>query len=235
MRIEKGIETIGTCLYKKDDGILILSDIHLGYEEALNKQGILIPRFQFQDTINMLEPLLKKLLPSIIVVNGDIKHEFGKISNTEWRYITEFFRLLEAWCKKIIIVKGNHDVLLGPIARKKNIAVVEYYLVRDILICHGDKILKNKDFEKAKIVVIGHEHPAISFRDKERVETYKCFLRGTYKDKIVIAMPAFHTLTLGTDVRKETLLSPFLKDIAHFEVFVVDKKETVYFGKLGNL
>ena len=28
---------------------LIISDLHIGFEEAMNKQGILIPRFQFEE------------------------------------------------------------------------------------------------------------------------------------------------------------------------------------------
>jgi hypothetical protein len=66
--------------------ILVISDIHVGYEEALNKQGILIPRLQFRDIAQRLEKIISKRKFKIIVVNGDLKHEFGKISAQEWRH-----------------------------------------------------------------------------------------------------------------------------------------------------
>jgi len=235
MEIEKNIEMIENCLYLKEKKILVISDIHLGYEESLNKQGVLIPRFQFKDTMEKLKSILKKVKPKTAVLNGDIKHEFGRISETEWRYIIGLIKLLEEFCKKIVIVKGNHDVMLKPIAKKRNVELVEFYKVKDLIICHGDKIPKNEDFKKSKIVVIGHEHPAISFKHDERVETYKCFLKGKYKNKTVIAVPSFHVLTIGSDIRKEKLLSPFLEDILNFEVFVVGKDEILPFGNLKNL
>ena len=84
-------------------------------------------------------------------------------------------------------------------------------------------------------MIIGHEHPAIGLRDKGRVEKYKCFFKGKYKDKILIVIPSFNMLTEGTDILKEKLLSPFLQQkLDDFEIFIVGK-EVLYFGKVKNL
>jgi len=80
MEIEKGIKIKDLALIYKDH--LIISDLHIGLEEALNKQGILIPRFQFKEIKQRLEPLLLKKI-KVIVINGDLKHEFGTISEQE--------------------------------------------------------------------------------------------------------------------------------------------------------
>jgi metallophosphoesterase superfamily enzyme len=37
MEIGKGIEIVDLCLFTNN--ILIISDVHMGYEEAVNKQG----------------------------------------------------------------------------------------------------------------------------------------------------------------------------------------------------
>ena len=103
---------------------------------------------------------------------------------------------------------------------------------------HGHKIFIDKEIydKKIKILIIGHEHPAISIREGLRKETYKCFLLGRWKDKKLIVMPSFFTLYEGSDIKKEELLSPYLneKSIKNFEVFVVADK--IYrFGKVKDI
>jgi len=221
MEIIDNIEIIDLGLYLKKQKVLVITDTQIGYEESLNKQGILLPRFQFNDLIKRLRKIIDKCKPEIIIINGDIKHEFGTISQTEWRYTVKLIDFL-AENAELILVKGNHDTILGPIADKKNVRIVDYYSIADIYLCHGHVIPEDKEFEKAKTVIIGHAHPAIGLRDQGRVEKYKCYLKGEYKDKTLIVQPSFNLIIEGTDVLKEKLLSPFLdQDLKNFKVFVV--------------
>src|SRR3989344_1788620 len=198
---------IDLALYLERKKILIFADFHMGFEESLNEEGFLIPRFQFKETIDRLKKILDSVKVSEIVINGDLKHEFGKISDTEWRYTLDLLDFLLSYCKKIVLIKGNHDTILGPIAKKKEIKVVDYYEIDNFLICHGDKIIKSK----CRKVIIGHEHPAIGLKSDGREEIFKCFLEGNFKDKKIIVMPSFNLITEGTNVLKEKLLSPYLK------------------------
>lgn len=231
MEIYQDIEVIDLALYLKRYKTLIVSDFQIGYEESLNKQGILIPRFQYHDIIKRLNLIFKKIRPEKIVVNGDLKHEFGKISEQEWRHVLQLIDFLSSKCKELILVKGNHDLALGPIAKKRSIEIKDYYQINGITILHGDKIIK--EALSSKILIIGHEHPAVSFRDV-RVEKYKCFLKGKWKNKILIVQPSFNLINEGSDVLKERLLSPFLKNLDNFQVYVIQDK--VYdFGLVKNL
>ncbi len=220
MEIQKGIEIIDLALYLKKQGILVISDTHIGLEEAMNKQGLLIPRFQFKEIILRLEKIFDKVKNiDKIIINGDIKHEFGTISEQEWRNTLKLLDFLAKHCNEIILIKGNHDTILGPIASKRNVKVVDEYVAGNISLVHGDKI---KEFDKEiKTIVIGHEHPAISFRN--RTDRYKCFLKGEYKKKTLVVMPSLNLVSEGTDIAKEQLLSPYLKNIKDFEVFVVEE------------
>ncbi len=235
MNILPNIKIIGLTLYLEKQKILVLADTHIGYEEALNKQGVLIPRLQFNEIMKNLEQVFKKVKPKLIIMLGDIKHEFGTISRQEWRDTLNLLGyLLEK--AKIVLIKGNHDTILGPIARKKDLEIKDYFVVNNILFCHGHKIFddKIKDWKKVKTIIIGHEHPAISIRDDVRVEKYKCFLLGKYKNKNLIVMPSFNFVTEGTDVLQENLLSPFIRNIYDFEAYIVGDK--VYdFGKISKL
>lgn len=227
MKIHDGIEIVDLALKYKD--ILIVGDLQLGYEGYLNKAGFLVPRFQFEDAKKMLDKILKKVKINKIIFNGDIKHEFGVISEQEWREVLGIIDMINDSIE-IIFVKGNHDIVLGPIARKRGVKLVDYYNVDNITIMHGDKIIPNL----SDVLIIGHEHPAISFKERKG-EKFKCFLKGDWKGHTLIVMPSFNILNPGSDVSKERQLSPFLKgSLESFEVYIAEDN-VYYFGKLKNL
>ncbi len=233
MEIYPGIEMIDLALYVRKHKTLIIADLHIGFEEALAKQGVLVPRFQYKDMIDRLEQIFAKVKPKTVVLNGDLKHEFGGISRQEWKETMRLFDYLSRKCEEIIVVKGNHDPNIGPITAKKQVRVVGELVLDDIAIVHGDAPPK----AKVKIILMGHEHPAISLREKGRVEKFKCFIKGKYTKSVLLVQPSFNPCVEGTDVSQGKVLSPLIKNIRDFEVFVVDdvRKKTLYFGKIKNL
>ncbi len=289
MKILNNIEMIDLALYINKT--LIVTDFHIGYEEALNKQGVLMPRFQFEEIIKRLEKIFLKLKNKKIdqiIINGDLKHEFGSISDQEWRLTLRLLDFLGKHCKEIILIKGNHDNILGPIARKRNVKVLDHYIIKssikknsikgksifkktlnkkslkklslnkkalkiinnkkdslmknlklnkknNILVLHGDKIPSKELLKDVSTIIIGHEHPAVSIKEGPRVELVKCFLVGKWKRHNLIVLPSFNLVTEGTDVLKEQILSPFLRNnLRNLNVYVVADK--VYgFGKLKDL
>jgi hypothetical protein len=292
MKVFDGIELIDLAIYTNKT--LIFTDFHIGYEESLNKQGMLVPRFQFIGIMKRIENIFSKLKNKKIeriVVNGDLKHEFGTISEQEWRHTLKLLDYFGKHCREIVLVKGNHDTILGPIAKKRNVKVVEHCLIEPstignnaiikknnekatnnnyknqnsikkftinnqiqlkinkklvngknsigdknkILITHGNKIPDKALLKKSKIIIIGHEHPAVSIREGPRTELFKAYLIGKWKSKNLIIQPSFNLVTEGTDVIKEGLLSPFLKqNLKSFDVVIVADK-MYRFGKVGDL
>lgn len=228
MNILPKIKIIDLSLYLENEKILVISDLHLGIETTLNEKGFLIPRFQFQEIKSRLTKIITQINPDLIVINGDLKHEFGKITNQEYTEILELFDLLRD--KRVIVIEGNHDKILEPITNKRNITLISQYETDKITITHGDIIPKNLK----KIVIIGHEHPAISFKDRPN-EKYKCFLKGKYKNHDLIILPSFSFLSEGTDITKEKPLSPFLQQsLSDFEVYIVEDK-LYKFGKVKDI
>ena len=228
-----GVQVVDLMLYLKKYKTLVVGDLHIGMEEALNRQGVLIPRFQFKELLERFEKVLNVVKPKKIVLIGDVKHEFGIVTETEWRNIVRLIDYLREKAS-LHIVKGNHDAIVLPVANKRNIPVKDHLLVGEYYLCHGHKIPGDDEFSKAKIVIMGHEHPAISLRDGVRTEKFKCFLVGKYKRKTLIVLPSLSTLSEGTDVTKETFLSPLLKNIGDFKFYIVTDK--VYeFGKVKEM
>ena len=107
MKVMNNIEIIDLGLYF--DGNFVFSDFHIGYEEALNKEGILVPRFQFESIIKRLDKIFLKLNKKKIdkiIINGDIKHEFGTISEQEWRHTLRLLDYLLKKCDEVVLIKG---------------------------------------------------------------------------------------------------------------------------------
>jgi putative SbcD/Mre11-related phosphoesterase len=221
-------------LYLTKHNALIFSDFHLGFEETLNTRGSLVPRFQFKDTITRLDRICANIQQPIetIILNGDIKHEFGTITTQEWREILKLIDFLLTRCKKVVIVKGNHDVILNIIAKKRNIDIVKSVRMGNILIAHGDSIDKGALEKTVKTIIIGHDHPAFAVRENRRVELFKCYLKGRWKHKTLIVQPSFNTVREGTDVLQGRFLSPYLNQKTdNFEIFLVADKVR-YFGRV---
>ena len=61
MEILENIEIIDLCLYLRKEKVLVIGDIHIGLEEALQKQGFLIPRFDIQEVIKRLKSIFSKV------------------------------------------------------------------------------------------------------------------------------------------------------------------------------
>lgn len=236
MEILPGIKIAGLGLYLEKEKALVISDLHIGQEEALNKEGILVPRFQLKRLLDELKSLIEATKPRLIIINGDLKHEFGTISEQEWRDTLKVLDYLGRHTEQLILIKGNHDTILGPIATKREIKTQDSFKLGTTLIMHGHKLPTEAELESVATIIIGHEHPAISIRDNIRSELFKCFLLGNYKRKKLVVMPSLNFVAEGTDILSERLLSPFLNKsaIGNFEAYVAADK-SYRFGKLKEI
>ncbi len=237
-KILPGIEILGLTLWLPKTKTLIFADLHLGYEEELNALGFLVPRFQYPDILAYLEKnIFSKISPQRIIINGDLKHEFGKISDQEWKEVLGFLDFLEKNSQKTTLIKGNHDTILGPLAERKELKIQDYFYFpkEKIYLCHGHQIPKDKDFHNSKTVIIAHDHPAISLRQELRIEKIKCFLKGNWNSKTLIQLPSLNFISEGTDILQEKPLSPFTQEIENFEVFAIEEEKVFSFGQVKNI
>ncbi len=248
------LDYFDVAVYVKKYKALLLTDIHIGIEEAMQKSGIHMPLDSYEKVMKRTNRILKYFREkylferySKIIILGDLKHEFGKISQTEWSQTLKYLDFLARETKELILLKGNHDNILQPILNKRNLAVKSYEQFGYFLALHGDvlpeefvrkKLLSSYALSRIRTIIIGHEHPAISLQHGPRTELYKCFLVGRYKRKELVVMPSLNSLSAGTDILKQQLLSPFLqKNLSAFRVKIVDEKtgECIDFGKVSDV
>ena len=222
---------------KKKEKVLVIGDLHLGYEESLNKSGVLISRKMFEELLKDLDEIFSVVGEvDKIVLLGDVKHDFGEINRQEWSDVIKLFEYLEDRCKDIVIIKGNHDNMLQGIAKQRDIEVKDYFILENMAFLHGDKDFPGIYDKKIKYWIVGHAHPAVKLSDGVKVEKYKCFLSGRYKGKKVIIVPSFFEYSAGSDFRENDLNLAWPFNVDKFEVGVVGEDLKVLdFGKLGKL
>ncbi len=240
VKIGKKIELVGKCLIVEGlkDRVLVIGDLHLGYEESLNERGFFVSRSVLKNVLDYFEKFFKKFgrFDKIILL-GDVKHEFGKISRQEWGEVIEVVESFKKKCEEIIIVKGNHDKILEPVIRRyEYVRFVDYYIFEEFCFLHGDREFKEIYSKEIKYWIVGHGHPAIKISDGVKMEKYKCFLYGKYKDKRVVIVPSFIEVSEGSDPRESDLGLFFDLNYNKCGVFVVSEDfEVLDFGKLGKI
>lgn len=235
------IEYIGKCLLINSKGkkILVVGDLHLGYEEHMNMTGVFVSRQMFEEMIEYFDKVFAKTGDvDEVVLLGDVKHKFGSIMKQEWSDVLGLFDYFNDKCKRIVVVKGNHDAILEPIVRQRdNVTLKDYYLVGEYCFMHGDKDFSEIYSKEIKTWVIGHGHPAVKISDGVKIEKFKCFLVGSWKKKKVIAVPSFLEVTEGSDPRENDLSFAWDFNLEKFDVKVVsgDGLEVLDFGRLSDL
>ena len=230
------INFIGKCLLLEESAerVLVLGDLHLGYEGVLRRGGLQMPLKLYDKCVSDFTEIITKTgVVDKLIVLGDLKHEFGYILPEEWKNIYDFLNILREYCKELIIIEGNHDPILFPILKKLEIVGVTSYFWKRVVFAHGDKDLPELYDKNSIYWVFGHGHPAVNLREGITRESYKCFLVGKFKGRKVILVPSFFPLVAGTDAREFDLGYAFNFNLRNFEVMVVGEKlEVLKFGKL---
>lgn len=233
---------ISKTLFFPKQGILVIGDLHLGYDTMIKEQGINLLFDQLEETKKEIEIIIKRIkaiytLKKIILL-GDLKHHF-KFQKQEVSDLRNFLKFLEKYTNKenIILIKGNHDTFTLKDYELKN-----FYIEDEIAFTHGEQDyleLYNKDI---KTIVTSHIHPAVLIKDKINIkrEKYKCFLVGKYKKKQLVILPSFFSIIEGSEISEypkgEKYQQIIPKDkLKSFETYVIGINGVYDFGKYGKL
>ena len=236
MQIEKDVylSELG-CIYLSDESSVVISDLHLGFEEEMNLHGLYLPKLQRDHVEGTVEKIIERYDPRRIIINGDFKQEFSRNLSQEWTDVIHFIERFEKRVE-LYFVRGNHDNYLKSILSKKNLVLSETYENERYFIYHGDS-----DRSFRKLTILGHEHPSVVLRDKVGgIFKIPAFV---YNEESRIAItPAMSFFSSGTDVSESLInqdhFTPVLKHAKtdKFRIFgITDEFGIVDFGYLADL
>ena len=88
---------------------LIVTDIHIGFENTLASNEIFIGKNStINETIQELLEIIDKEKPDSVILLGDVKSSIKSISRNEWDEVPMFFKKISEKCD-VTLVPGNHD------------------------------------------------------------------------------------------------------------------------------
>ncbi len=200
---------------------LVVGDLHIGAERRLMGKGV-----RLYNTVEHMVENLKRLAQEFeaksIVVLGDVKDTVLYPEKVEGEEVKEFFRELRDY--DVTVTTGNHDPHLKEIV---DCNAADEFIVGDFAMLHGHK-WPSDDAMKKKYLIAGHNHVAISFRDKNGAYyTQKAWLVSSFSAKRgierypdankkikLVVLPAFNDLIVGTPVNEvaEENLSPLFRN-----------------------
>jgi putative SbcD/Mre11-related phosphoesterase len=144
---------------------LLISDLHLGYEEeVLHERGIQFPP-QHHELIERIQILIEKYDVSMLYIMGDVKHTILTDVPYNWEILPHFMQDLSD-CVKTVVIPGNHDGDLEALLPRS----VDLEDVRGVVIGKGNERVSlvhghawpAPNLLDSPLIIEGHSHPSVS-------------------------------------------------------------------------
>ena len=152
-------------LRRGKERIIVVGDLHIGWEVTLSRQGIHVPS-QTSKMLSRLKEIIRNEKPTRVIMLGDVKHSVSGAELEEWRDVPEFFEGLTKLVPCIQVVLGNHDGNLEPLTPSsvQLIPSTGIELWKKFGLIHGHAWPAPQLLE-CETLILGHLHPAITLRD----------------------------------------------------------------------
>lgn len=151
-------------LKTKREKILVVADLHVGFEYAMSEHGVNLPS-QTHKLLRRLIELIEDVDPDVLLMLGDIKHGIPITLAPEYTEVPAFLNCLAKYVK-VKLLLGNHDGgIYGLLPDNIDVLPTRGILIGDkIGLLHGHcwpfPALFSADY-----LIIGHNHPVIQVRD----------------------------------------------------------------------
>ncbi len=151
-------------LRRKAERILVVADLHLGWEALLIQKGVHIPS-QTPRILDKILRLIKKCKPTRLIFLGDVKDAIAKVEMEEWRDIPNFFETINKKVPDIQVVRGNHDGTLEPLLPETvKILPSTGVVFGNVGLFHGHA-WPSPELLGCRSLITSHIHPMVAFRD----------------------------------------------------------------------
>lgn len=232
IRIMPGVTiTNDRCLVLDEGPTAVIGDLHLGYESALEGEGMFIPRINTRSVREALNGIIDEYEPARIVLLGDIKHDFRRSSYQAREEVRQIVGLVSD-AAEAVVIKGNHDNFLQNILSDMGLLALDHIDIQGFRLEHG-----HVD-SGIRPVIIGHEHPSVKIPG-ELSGSMKLQCYVVARKEGVIVIPPFSPFASGNDLNPgpDAVMAPALKscDVENAEVYGVSDMGLMEFGKLEDV
>jgi DNA ligase-associated metallophosphoesterase len=195
------VADLAGALYWPEEGLLVVSDLHLEKGSAFAVRGMLVPPYDTATTLERLSALLARYAARIVVALGDNFHDGGgpaRLAVADRAHLLELQRSRD-W----VWIAGNHDPdpregIGGAFARSLALGPLTFRHEPAALGQGGNDVGSEGE-------IAGHLHPAARILQRGRTQTRKCFAT----DGTRLVMPAFGAYTGGLNIRNAAFLKVF--------------------------
>jgi len=158
-------ESPSLLLQGEGERVLVVGDLHIGWEITLAQHGIHVPS-QTSKLADRLLDIIAKSSPTRIVFLGDVKHTVVGAELEEWRDIPEFFEKIVPVVSDIQIIQGNHDGNIEPMTppQVKILPPTGIALWGRYGLFHGHA-WPAPELLGCESLIQGHLHPVVAFTD----------------------------------------------------------------------
>ena len=222
---------------EEDGNLLVISDLHLGYERALEARGVHIPE-QTGLLADRVKAIGQEYGAERLVILGDVKHDVKGSSLFTSIAVASFFREMERF-KEVYVVPGNHDgglyPLLPPRVRVAGAGGLALELADGRAGFFHGHAYPSAAVSRGRVLVCGHQHLILAREGRRQGIWVRLTFGPPSRERTLIVMPAFNTLLSGVPAadfspeRWGPVLSSFLEGRHRAEVFLLDGT------KLGSL
>jgi len=225
---------------------LIVSDLHIGFEERFERAGFKIAP-STEAMLNTLLNLIRCEKPDRLIILGDVRGGFERVSRVEWAQIPGFIERVSREVE-VSIIPGNHDGGLTPLLPRCVRIESSSVAVGDTGLLHGHTAVP-ASLSTVRRLIMGHIHPTYSRRGSPLSGQPVWLIVRAGKDKIfnnlddrsvieIWVTPAFNMdlSAVGLTVPRERMISPLLRRVAGYvEDAVVMTLGGVVIGGLESL
>jgi DNA ligase-associated metallophosphoesterase len=196
------VADVAGALYWPEEGLLVVSDLHLEKGSAFAARGVLMPPYDTASTLQRLAGLLARYAVHMVVALGDNFHDGGGPARLGDADRAHLLALQQG--RDWVWIAGNHDPdpregIGGAFARSLALGPLSFR--HEPAAAPGRGATGGGSHGE----IAGHLHPAARVHHRGRTLTRKCFAT----DGARLVMPAFGAYTGGLNIRDIAFLKVF--------------------------